>query len=506
MDVTTTTKNVAAAGSAAQAAESQECIYMCMPNYGHPHPTAARQFWARALDPDGPYRHLKRFMGDQGGSLLGMAFDIHWATALNLQAQGQRITRFAMLHSDVVPNDAWLDTLLADLDAAGADVMAAVVAIKDDRGVTSTAIDDPADDWDVLRRISTAELARLPVVFGAADCGYPDNFLLANTGCWVCDFTKPWRFHVNFNIRNRIVFKTESGELIQHQAFADPSFQPPKGEWVTQAASEDWEFSRKVGRLGGRVLCTKRVRTSHMGEIPWPNDQQWGDGADASFVRKFLTPIGSDAPAIPGWLEEPEGRLLARLARDRRVLELGSYLGLSTVWMARVAASVVAVDTFDGRATGLPLEDTYEAFCANLRRHGVADRVRAIRSETREALPALASEGMAFDVIFIDAAHDAASVAADFAEARRLLRPGGMVAFHDYGAAKELGVKEVVDRLLADGWQAADRVGSVIVLKERVRDDGESAAATEFDGGDQTCATAAAGNGRARCAADPVGA
>ena len=42
--------------------------------------------------------------------------------------------------------------------------------------------------WDVLRRITLTEASRLPTVFSAADCGYPNQALLANTGCWVCRF------------------------------------------------------------------------------------------------------------------------------------------------------------------------------------------------------------------------------------------------------------------------------------------------------------------------------
>ena len=75
---------------------------------------------------------------------------------------------------------------------AGADVVSTVLPIKDRRGVTSTAIDDPEDEWTPLRRLTMREVHRLPETFSAqADCGYPNNALLVNTGCFVLDLRKP---------------------------------------------------------------------------------------------------------------------------------------------------------------------------------------------------------------------------------------------------------------------------------------------------------------------------
>ena len=243
-----------------------EVIYTAFPCYGRPDKKAARQFWWLASRPDGPYRHLVRTGSDEGGSLLGPSFDWHWATALNMQRRGVNVTRFAMLHADVVPGEWWLDTLLEDLDRTGADVMAALIPIKDERGLTSTAIDYPGGwGWGAMKRISLAEAAALPDVFSAADCGHPDRLLLANTGCWVCDFTKPWRLaetgkgtlRVNFQIRNAI-YRCADG---RYQPVHDP---------------EDWGFSRAVGQLGGKVLVTKRVKVEHVGEHHYSNVSVWG--------------------------------------------------------------------------------------------------------------------------------------------------------------------------------------------------------------------------------------
>jgi hypothetical protein len=447
-------------------------VYVCMPCYGKPHPASVKQFWSRANDPVGPYANTRRIFDDRGSSLLGNSFDNHWATALNLQAEGEPITHFAMLHSDVVPSDWWLDQLLNDLTEYQADVVSAVIPIKDLKGLTSTAIDDPTDGWDVLRRLTLTEVHRLPEVFGAEDCGYPDNLLLVNTGCWVCDFTKDWRYEVNFEIRNRIVYRTDDGtshpqsyprgkyKTAPSSSSSSSSSPSPRGSWVTQVRPEDWEFSRKVGRLGGKVLATRKVSISHMGELPYVNREVWGSyRTDESFRHKNLTHVGTNEPCIRGWLSQDEGMVLEELARDKDVLEIGSYCGLSTVWMARAAKSVTCVDPFDGRGTPRP-EDTMMEFLDNLKRHGVSNRVSYLRGTTKESAPLL-TQGK-FDLAFLDGSHDEESVWTDYRVACQKLKNTGLVGFHDYGS--EVGVTSVVDKLEAGGCRRLLKVGSLAVL------------------------------------------
>ncbi len=434
--------------------KKRQHVYACMPCYSHPHPAAARHFWAGAMNPDGPYKDMPCIKDDNGSSLLGNSFDVHWTTALNMQLAGWNITRFAMLHADVVPDDWWLDQLLHDLDETGADVVASVIAIKDLQGLTSTAIDDPNDRWDVLRRLTMSEIVKLPETFTAADCGYPDNFLLINTGCWICDFTKPWcraqnddgTLAVNFEIRN----------CIQVQK---------NGLCVTKAAPEDWEFSRRVGRLGGKVVCTRRLATRHMGEFPYPNSDAWGKReTDDSFAHKFGGhPIKEDVPAVDGWLTELEGRLLARLAEGKEVLEIGSWCGRSTIWLARTAKRVYAVDPFDSRSTLDFVRNTLDEFLANLRKYQVQDKVEYFVGESRDALPGAPRQ---FDLVFIDGAHDRVHVEQDVLLCLRTLRPGALVAFHDYSSPIHGDVKIVVDNLLSSSlFERVEEAGTIMVLR-----------------------------------------
>lgn len=151
----------------------------------------------------------------------------------------------------------------------------------------------------------------------------------------------------------------------------------------------------------------------------------------------------SDLPE--GWLSEKEANRLVELARDRLVLEVGAYLGRSTVAMARTARHVVSVDHHRGspeHQAGKAFHDprfvdpdsgvftTYPAFVANLRERGLTDKVSVFVASSRLALRLLAP---CFDVAFIDGAHDFHAAVEDGKLARALLVPGGLIAFHDFG-------------------------------------------------------------------------
>lgn len=499
--------------------EKTPAIYCCCPTYAQPEKATAKQFWARGNDPRGKYVHLTRIMDDQGGSLLANAFNVHWCAALNLQRGGVDLRWFIMLHADVIPQDWWIDQLLIDLEESGADLMAAVVPIKDSRGITSTAIDDPADPWCVLRRLTMTEVHALPELFSAADCGYPDNYLLPNTGCWVARFDRPWRFRVHFEINDRIIFKTTSGRSFPPQCAA-PEYiseeELKEGGFVAETMSEDWNFGRQLGALGAKVMCTRRVALRHAGGITYPNTEPWGDfKSDDNLARKHGgKPIGGivlparpettiskvtfddngyfrdaevtvrkengdgtvkatvrllswpseELPDVDGLITDEEGRALARLAAGRDVLEIGSWKGRSTIWMARTARSVVAVDTFDGRGTFDVVDiDTFDEFAANLKRYGVDEKVGVLNGESVFWMGQL-RETHQFDLIFIDGSHDYESVKADAEAALLVLRDGGLLVFHDYQSTADPGVTQAVDELLAGGAGLVEKVGQLAVV------------------------------------------
>ncbi|MCB1100080.1 MAG: class I SAM-dependent methyltransferase, partial [Verrucomicrobiae bacterium] len=90
--------------------------------------------------------------------------------------------------------------------------------------------------------------------------------------------------------------------------------------------------------------------------------------------------------------------LLARIHNSRRILEIGTLGGYSTIWLARALPA-------DGKLITIELDPEHaEVAQANLQSAGVWDRVELRLGAALEVLPKLESRGeTAFDFIFIDA-------------------------------------------------------------------------------------------------------
>ena len=95
------------------------------------------------------------------------------------------------------------------------------------------------------------------------------------------------------------------------------------------------------------------------------------------------------------------GKLLQLLAQSigaRRILEIGTLGGYSTIWLARAV-------TPGGRVVTLELNSAFaELARSNLARAGLAERVEVLVGPALETLPLLAPEASGpFDLIFLDA-------------------------------------------------------------------------------------------------------
>ena len=90
------------------------------------------------------------------------------------------------------------------------------------------------------------------------------------------------------------------------------------------------------------------------------------------------------------------GRLLALLVRisgAKRIFEMGSAIGYSTIWLARAAGPVGMVFYSDGDAANARRAQEY------FRRAGVSRRVRVLVGDSLELLKKTPGK---FDVIFVD--------------------------------------------------------------------------------------------------------
>lgn len=109
--------------------------------------------------------------------------------------------------------------------------------------------------------------------------------------------------------------------------------------------------------------------------------------------------------------------LLARMQRAKRILEIGTLGGYSTLWMARALPPRGRLVTLESEAKH------FEVARQNIARAGLSRVVDQRLGPALKTLPQLASEGHApFDFVFIDA--DKESTAEYFRWALRLSRVG----------------------------------------------------------------------------------
>lgn len=158
-------------------------------------------------------------------------------------------------------------------------------------------------------------------------------------------------------------------------------------------------------------------------------------------------------------------QLLARLVGARRILEIGTLGGYSTIWMARALPP-------GGRLISLEIEPTYAAVARrNLERAALANCAEVRVAPAAESLAKLAAEGAeAFDLIFIDA--DKASGDLYFKASLGLSRAGtiivvdnvvrdGSVLDASSADANVLGIRRLADLLASERRVSATALQTV---------------------------------------------
>ena len=142
-------------------------------------------------------------------------------------------------------------------------------------------------------------------------------------------------------------------------------------------------------------------------------------GSDAALDAALKTSEAAGLPAIN--VAPNQGKLLMLLARAtaaRRILEIGTLGGYSTIWLARGLAP-------DGRLITIEANPDYAAVArANIARAGLGGQVELRVGRAQDLLPGLAAEGP-FDLIFIDA--DKPGTPGYFQWAVKLSRRGSLI-------------------------------------------------------------------------------
>ena len=161
----------------------------------------------------------------------------------------------------------------------------------------------------------------------------------------------------------------------------------------------------------------------------------------------MATPPGTK---VRGFLTNEEGELLSALACEAGnlgpVLEIGSWCGRSTIWLAqgaKLAGTVVlALDHHRGSEEHQPGEmffdadlvdgegrvDTLREFRRNIAQAGVEDTVIPIVAGTQQAQTILPHT---LGMVFIDGGHSLEAALTDWRNVGHRVLPGGILAIHD---------------------------------------------------------------------------
>lgn len=206
------------------------------------------------------------------------------------------------------------------------------------------------------------------------------------------------------------------------------------------------------------------------------NQETWTK-VDAYFSDKLIAAdpvlesalLDSDAAGLPQHNVAPnQGKLLqlfAQMQNARKILEIGTLGGYSTIWLARALSEC-------GRLVTLEANPEHAAVArANIARAGLSHVVEVRVGKAIETLPLLAEEGAGpFDLIFIDA--DKPSNPAYLEWSIKLSRPGtviigdnvvrnGAVADSGSADANVIGVRRFFDLMAENPRLSATAIQTV---------------------------------------------
>ena len=132
----------------------------------------------------------------------------------------------------------------------------------------------------------------------------------------------------------------------------------------------------------------------------------------------------SDEAGLPSIQVSPaQGKflyMLAKVHRAKRILEIGTLGGYSTIWLARALPE-------DGKLITMEIDPKHAAVAqSNLGRAGLSKKVELLVGNALDLLPDLEKRNESpFDLSFIDA--DKVSIPAYFESALRMSRPGSLI-------------------------------------------------------------------------------
>jgi MMP 1-O-methyltransferase len=208
---------------------------------------------------------------------------------------------------------------------------------------------------------------------------------------------------------------------------------------VGEALQVLWRSSRTLARQARARYTTDLLK--------WP-------------YRREFDAVWRKVEHVPGWFHEGTGAVVYALMRSEppsTIVEIGSYLGRSTVFFALALRDVnpqgrvLAIDPHTGdrqqlEALSADLLPTFELFRQHCRAAGVEELVEA---RVATSLEAAADWSGPVDLLYVDGWHSYDAVVADGEAWLPHLSPPGVAVFDDYVAYQE--VREGVHDLAAGG-------------------------------------------------------
>jgi len=159
----------------------------------------------------------------------------------------------------------------------------------------------------------------------------------------------------------------------------------------------------------------------------------------------------SRAITTEGWMEVTQLTWLNDKAKNNKVIEVGSYMGRSTLALAEYSEYVISVDNWKGPREVVLSDEfrstLYQKFTSNLATYISVGRVIPLRINCRELTVDKLPRQPLFDMVFIDGDHSYESVCFDIKFWKPLIRKGGLICGHDYVYISDVSqaVKELLN-------------------------------------------------------------
>ena len=191
--------------------------------------------------------------------------------------------------------------------------------------------------------------------------------------------------------------------------------------------------------------------------------------ADDALINHALRCAGvENASSITSWTTKQELKALYGIALScppgAKALEIGSYLGASTCYiaagLAKIEGHLYCVDTWQNETMPEGERDTLVEFRNNTQ--SIRPLITEIRRRSAELI--IADIQAPLDLVFLDGDHSYSSTRADFTKVGPWVSDTGTVAFHD--CAFFVGVSRVIGEALSSGeWMMAGHVNNLLWIK-----------------------------------------